>query len=48
MKNRLGLVGLALDFCLVIGLGGCSILDSSAMPAEPATTRQISDARYSG
>ena len=41
MKNRLGLVGLALDFCLVIGLGGCSILDSSAMPAEPATTRRF-------
>ena len=41
VKNRLALVGLALNLCLTGGLGGCSILDSSTVTTEPAATRQI-------
>ena len=41
VKNRLGLVGLALYLCLASSLGGCSILDSSTVTAEPAIARQI-------
>jgi len=40
-KNRLGLIGLALNLCLAAGLGGCSILDSSPLIAEPTIARQI-------
>jgi phospholipid-binding lipoprotein MlaA len=41
VKIRLDLVGAALNLCLVVGLGGCSMLDSSALATEAAAVRQI-------
>ncbi len=41
VKSRLGLAGLVLNLCAVVGLGGCSILDSSTVTTGPATARQI-------